>query len=106
MTLPILFIHAEADEIVPFAQAVKAHAAAPSTNKKLEKVGGGAGHNTLQMAASSQYFNAVKLFLDSVCGGGLAAEDVDGLSVKELKAEMTQRGISFAHCVEKSEMRA
>ena len=106
LTLPILFIHAEADEIVPLAQATRAHAAAPSTSKTFEKIGGGAGHNDLTARASDQYFRAFQRFLDSVTGGGLTAEDVEGLSVKNLKAELTQRGVRHDHCVEKSELRA
>lgn len=101
MTLPILFIHAEADEIVPLAQATRAHAAAPSASKTFEKVGGGAGHNDLTARASQQYFGAVKRFLDSLTGGGLSADDVAGLSVKALKAELKQRGVAHEHCVEK-----
>jgi hypothetical protein len=106
MTLPILFIHAEADEIVPLAQATRAHAAAPSASKTFEKVGGGAGHNDLTARASQQYFGAVKRFLDSLTGGGLSADDVAGLSVKALKAELKQRGVAHEHCVEKAELRA
>lgn len=107
MTLPILFIHAVADEIVPLAQATRAHAAAPSNSKTFEKIGGGASHNDLTARASAQYFRAFQRFLDSVTGGGgVTADAVPSLSVKDLKAELKQRGVPHEHCVEKSELRA
>ena len=106
LSLPVLFIHALADEIVPFAQAEKAFARAPSADKAFEKVAGGAGHNDLLARAHGQYFAAFTGFLDRVAGGGMTAEDVEGLSVKELKAALNQRSIDHAHCVEKSELKA
>ena len=36
----------------------------------------------------------------------MTAEDVEGLSVKDLKAELKQRGVPYEHCVEKAELRA
>ena len=36
----------------------------------------------------------------------MTAEDVEGLSVKALKAALNQRSIDHAHCVEKSELKA
>lgn len=100
--LPLLLIHGDRDEIVPYAQATKALAASPAAQKQLVTISG-AGHNDLLMCGEKQYFDAVAAFIAGLAP--LSADDVGGMSVKELKAALTARGVDYSTCVEKSEMR-
>merc|ERR1711939_699402 len=110
---PVLLIHGTNDEIVPVSQAVKAHDTCPAEFKMLQQVSG-ASHNDVHLHARDQYWTWFGQLLDAAAGErcgpqaatNLTPEEVEGLSVSELKKAMTARGIDFSHCVEKGEMQA
>tara|TARA_B100000945_G_C20372688_1_gene592972 strand:- start:124 stop:870 length:747 start_codon:yes stop_codon:yes gene_type:complete len=64
-TGPILIIHAENDEIVPFNQAKLMMDKSPSKNKKLLTVPG-AGHNNIYQFGAVEYFKAIKEFTEAL----------------------------------------
>jgi len=108
VTQPILFIHGTVDEIIPHAHAVKAHGVCPAAWKRLQSVPG-AGHNDLHHHCQGQYWEWFGELLAAASGEMpkvqvLTEEEVSSFSVKDLKKAMTDRGIDFSLCVEKSEM--
>ena len=102
LTLPLLMIHGDRDEIVPLRQAQAAHRCCPSTDKTLTQLSG--GHNDLLLVAADKYFDAVKTFVTKLTAPPVTAEAVAEMGVKELKSALASRGVDFSHCVEKSEL--
>ena len=62
---PLFIIHADLDDIIPFSQAEMMLIESPSKVKKIFKVNG-ANHNNVIMIAREEYFNKIKLFIDSI----------------------------------------
>merc|ERR1711879_1048403 len=62
ISLPVLFIHGDRDEIVPVSQVVTAHEECNSGAKRLVCVAR-AHHNDLRVLAESEYFNEIGLLL-------------------------------------------
>ena len=63
LTLPLLFIHGTADDLVPYQDSVDLHGAAASADKTLWLVPG-AGHTTAYTAQPDAYLRRVLNFLD------------------------------------------
>jgi uncharacterized protein len=64
ITMPILIIHGECDEIIPFEQAEVLYQNVGSKDKRLLRIPG-AGHNDIMLIGMEQYFQAVSEFLSS-----------------------------------------
>jgi alpha-beta hydrolase superfamily lysophospholipase len=61
ITMPVLIIHGEWDEIIPFEQAEVLYQNVGSKDKKLLPIPN-AGHNDIMLIGMEQYFQAVKEF--------------------------------------------
>ena len=61
---PLLVIHADLDDIIPFSQAELIMIESPSINKKLYKVSG-ANHNNIILISREEYFKKIKDFVYS-----------------------------------------
>ena len=61
---PLLIIHADLDDIVPFSQAELMLSESKSENKELFEIKG-ANHNNIIMISRNEYFNKIKSFIDS-----------------------------------------
>jgi uncharacterized protein len=64
ITMPILIIHGEWDEIIPFEQAEVLYQNVGSKDKRLLPIPN-AGHNDIMLIGMEQYFQAVKEFVSS-----------------------------------------
>jgi len=64
ITMPILIIHGEWDEIIPFEQAEVLYQNIGSKDKRLLRIPN-AGHNDIMLIGMEQYFQAVKEFVSS-----------------------------------------
>jgi alpha-beta hydrolase superfamily lysophospholipase len=64
ITLPILIIHGEWDEIIPYEQARILHQNVSSQDKKLLTIPN-AGHNDILLLGMEQYFSAIREFVFS-----------------------------------------
>ena len=64
ITMPILIIHGEGDEIIPFEQAEVLYQNIGSKDKRLLPIPN-AGHNDIMLIGMEQYFQAVKEFVSS-----------------------------------------
>lgn len=64
---PTFMLHGQIDQLIPFWQAEKLHAAAGAKVKELLMVPG-ADHNTLIAVAGVLYFQAIKKFIDKTIG--------------------------------------
>ena len=64
ITMPILIIHGEWDEIIPFEQAEVIYQNIGSKDKRLLRIPN-AGHNDIMLIGMEQYFQAVKEFVSS-----------------------------------------
>ncbi len=64
ITIPILIIHGEWDELIPFEQAEVLYQNIGSKDKKLLRIPQ-AGHNDLMLVGMEQYFQAVKEFVSA-----------------------------------------
>ena len=62
---PLLVIHAEIDDIIPFSQADMLMIEAKSINKKIFKVEG-AGHNNIISIAREHYFAHIRDFIENI----------------------------------------
>ena len=62
---PLLLIHADLDDIVPFSQSEMILLECKSKIKDLFKVSG-ANHNNIIFMARDHYFQKIKTFLDSI----------------------------------------
>tara|TARA_B110000438_G_scaffold297192_1_gene343186 strand:+ start:242 stop:1000 length:759 start_codon:yes stop_codon:yes gene_type:complete len=62
---PLLVIHAEIDDIIPFSQADMLMIEAKSINKKIFKVEG-AGHNNIISIAREHYFSNIRDFIENI----------------------------------------
>ena len=62
ITLPLLIIHGERDDLVPPEAAVALYDMAASEHKEIELIPG-AGHNDLLWVGMAQYFGAVARFI-------------------------------------------
>lgn len=106
VTCPLLVLHSEADEIVPFSQAQSCLQAAAASDKKLHAFRG-SGHNDIVAKHADVYSRLLKDFFMRVAGAPPPAlEDeatLRSLSVKELKLRLQLRGIDGRHCLEKSD---
>ena len=60
---PLLIIHADLDDIIPFSQAELMLIESPSKDKNIFKVSG-ASHNTILMIAREAYFNKIDEFIN------------------------------------------
>jgi fermentation-respiration switch protein FrsA (DUF1100 family) len=66
LTLPKLFLHARADEVIPFAHGRRLFEAAPAP-KRFVPLGG--GHGDAFEADSAEYFGAIGRFVAELAGG-------------------------------------
>jgi pimeloyl-ACP methyl ester carboxylesterase len=64
ITVPVLIIHGEWDEIIPFEQALVFHENVGSKDKRLLPIPN-AGHNDIMLVGMEQYFQAISEFLSS-----------------------------------------
>ncbi|TET15129.1 MAG: alpha/beta fold hydrolase, partial [Dehalococcoidia bacterium] len=62
ITMPVLLIHGEYDEIIPHEQAQVFYQNVGSKDKRLLTIPG-AGHNDLLLVGMEQYFSAIKEFV-------------------------------------------
>ncbi|MEE8173926.1 MAG: alpha/beta hydrolase [Dehalococcoidia bacterium] len=62
ISLPVLIIHGERDELIPYSQAVDFHRNVGSGAKRLVAIPG-AGHNDLLFLGREQYFSAIEGFV-------------------------------------------
>ena len=62
---PILVIHSDLDDIIPFSQAELILIECKSKNKNLFKIEG-ANHNNIIMISRNEYFTKIKSFIESV----------------------------------------
>ena len=67
ITMPILIIHGEWDEIIPFEQAEVLYQNVGSKGKRLLRIPH-AGHNDIMLIGMEQYFQAVKEFVSKDSG--------------------------------------
>ncbi|HKZ50203.1 MAG TPA: alpha/beta hydrolase [Dehalococcoidia bacterium] len=65
VTLPMLVIHGEHDELIPLREGRSLYEAAPSAKKRLLVIPG-CGHNDLLWSGRQQYFAAIREFAASV----------------------------------------
>ena len=105
ITCPLLVLHSEADEIVPFSQAQSCHQASAAADKTLHRFVS-SGHNDIA-THTAVYTRLLTDFLRKASGAP-APEPEDeatlrALSVKELKLRMQLRGLDGRHCIEKSD---
>jgi len=68
LTVPLLVIHGEADEMIPFAMGQALHAAAGSADKTLRAVPGG-HHNDTYLVAGEAYWGWLRDFLGAPGAG-------------------------------------
>jgi len=64
ITMPILIIHGEWDEIIPFEQAEVIYQNIGSKDKRLLRIPN-AGHNDIMLVGMEQYFQAISEFLST-----------------------------------------
>ena len=64
ITMPILIIHGEWDEIIPFEQAEVLYQNVGSKDKRLLPIPN-AGHNDIMLVGMEQYFQAIKEFVSA-----------------------------------------
>ena len=64
LSSPVLFVHSEDDEIVPYEEGVRLHEAAPEP-KRFHSISG-AGHNETYTSGGEAYWQALDDFLDSL----------------------------------------
>jgi uncharacterized protein len=64
ITMSVLIIHGEWDELIPFEQAEVFYQTAGSRDKKLLRIPQ-AGHNDIMLVGMEQYFRAIKEFVSS-----------------------------------------
>jgi hypothetical protein len=64
ITMPILIIHGEWDELIPFEQAEVLYQNVCSKDKRLLRIPN-AGHNDIMLVGMEQYFEAVKEFVSA-----------------------------------------
>jgi hypothetical protein len=79
LRMPLLVLHGERDEVVPFAQGRRVWGAAPEPKKFFAIPG--ASHNDTYVIGREAYWQAVREFLDALPGPGPAAgsgEDTPG----------------------------
>jgi len=62
ITMPVLIIHGEYDEIIPYEQAEVFYQNIGSEDKRLLTIAG-AGHNDILLVGMEQYFSAIKEFV-------------------------------------------
>lgn len=62
ITMPVLIIHGEYDEIIPYEQALVFYQNVGSKDKRLLTIPG-AGHNDIFLVGMEQYFSAIKEFV-------------------------------------------
>ena len=106
VTCPLLVLHSEADEIVPFAQAQSCHQASAAADKTLHRFAN-SGHNDIVAKHAAVYSRLLTDFIRRASGAP-APEPEDeatlrSLSVKELKIRLQLRGLDGRHCIEKSD---
>eukprot|EP01050_Picozoa_sp_SAG11_P018720 SAG11_NODE_2876_length_2880_cov_1.317512_2_plen_237_part_00 len=87
--LPLLLIHGDRDEIVPYSQAQRALTVSGAGSKRLVTVSG-AGHNDVFYIGEAEYSSALGQLVDSLAPITSAA--VEAMSVQQLKAALTARG--------------
>lgn len=70
ITMPLLSIHGERDELIPLSTALEIQEVVGSTQKRIEVIPG-AGHNDLHYRGIERYFTALAEFVRDVGGGVL-----------------------------------
>ena len=106
ISCPLLVLHSEADEIVPFSQAQSCHQAAASTDKTLHAFKN-SGHNDIVARHAPVFTRLLSDFLRRASGAPAPAPEDEAtlrsLSVKELKLRLQLRGLDGRQCIEKSD---
>ncbi len=104
---PLLVLHSEADEIVPFSQGQRALRAATLSRDKLLHAFAQSGHNDIIARHRDVYTRVLTAFLRKASGvEAPPAEDeatLRALPVRELRLRLAARGIDAKHCIEKSD---
>ena len=104
---PLLVLHSEADEIVPFSQGRSCLQACASADKMLHAFKDGSGHNDIVARHQSIYTRLLTDFLRKASGAPAPAPEDEAtlraLSVKELKLRLQLRGLDGRHCIEKAD---
>ena len=107
VTCPLLVLHSEADEIVPFSQARSCLQACEAADKMLHTFKDGSGHNDIVARHHAVYMRLLTEFLRKASGAPAPAPEDEAtlraLSVKELKLRLQLRGLDGRHCIEKSD---
>lgn len=65
--IPTFILHGSADSLITLAQAEKLQATSGARNKQFQVIPG-AEHNTMIATGGDLYFQAIKKFIDTVCG--------------------------------------
>jgi fermentation-respiration switch protein FrsA (DUF1100 family) len=73
LRMPLLVLHGEQDEVVPFAQGRRLFAAAPEP-KRFHAIPG-AGHNDAYVTGKNAYWRVIVEFLDGVADAGRARKE-------------------------------
>jgi alpha-beta hydrolase superfamily lysophospholipase len=68
VAMPVLVIHGELDEIIPFSEGIDLYHASPAIDKEILLIPG-AGHNTLFSLGLEEYLRAVSSFVHRLGGG-------------------------------------
>lgn len=76
VTIPTCIFHGDQDEIVPISQAIIAHAACGSEDKKFIRCS--AGHNDLRSRANKEYYKEIKQLCCKVNGPHVAEVEMAG----------------------------
>lgn len=64
INVPLLVIHGQEDQLIPLSEGEELYRLAPVTDKKLVTIPH-AGHNDLMIVGMTQYFGAIKTFVES-----------------------------------------
>ena len=106
VTCPLLVLHSEGDEIVPFSQAQSCLQACATADKALHTFKE-SGHNDIVAKHHAVYTRLLTDFLRKASGAPAPAPEDEAtlraLSVKELKLRLQLRGLEAKHCIEKSD---
>eukprot|EP00300_Choanocystis_sp_HF-7_P021869 c20974_g1_i1.p1 GENE.c20974_g1_i1~~c20974_g1_i1.p1 ORF type:complete len:318 (+),score=51.67 c20974_g1_i1:1-954(+) len=105
ITDPVLILHGTEDEIIPYNQAEQCYRAIASKTKQLKRVVG-ATHNDLRFVMGDEYDRTLASFFAGGESARLTSEDVDKMSLKELREAIKSRGLDTTGCIEKPDFQA
>ena len=107
VTCPLLVLHSEADEIVPFSQGQSCLQACAAADKMIHAFKDGSGHNDILAKHRAVYTRLLTDFLRKASGAPAPEQEDEAtlraLSVKELKLRLQLRGLDGRQCIEKGD---